>query len=68
MLFSHYVGAMNNQRSSFVMEYINDFLGIKYSYEAMKNGIKRSMKSAINSLKIRMAPKLGERFAIDGPT
>lgn len=44
------------------------FLGIKYSNETMKNWIKRQTKSSINSLKIRMVPKFGERYATDGPT
>lgn len=60
MLFSYHVRAMNNQRFSFIMEYINDFLGIKSSYETMKNCIKIPTESAINSLKIRMVPKLGQ--------
>lgn len=59
------------------MEYNDVFLEIKYPYETIKNCIKRPTKSqdihthrmsSINSLKIRMVPKLGERLVTDGLT
>lgn len=60
--------AINHQRFSFMMEYNDVFLGTKYSYETIKNCIKRPTKSSINSLKIRMVPKFGERLGTDGLT